>query len=80
MTAAWPTGEENALGDLKAELAGLYDLDRVRGRYYAVRLADGPGVLTAGTLDGLESAIRADLNRSAQARILQDQRQWNSAR
>ena len=57
---AWPTAGEIAIEELRRSLgAGLYDLGIADGMFCAFRWPDGP-LLTAVTIDGLESAIRAD--------------------
>jgi hypothetical protein len=62
--AAWPTPAEMALHDLAQRWAGYYDVGFAGGAFHAFLLTGGP-VFTASTLDGLESAIRADWSRQA---------------
>jgi hypothetical protein len=48
-----------ALDDLADRLSGFYDVGYTEGSYWAFRLIGGP-LISAGTLGGLDSAIRAD--------------------
>jgi hypothetical protein len=61
--AAWPTADEIALQELRETWEPIYDTGIADGKFCAFRWPDGP-LITADTLDGLESAIRADWARS----------------
>ena len=54
--------DEFVMDGLKEKWAGLYDLGSADGEYHAFRLIGGHP-LTASTLAGLDSAIRADFHR-----------------
>jgi hypothetical protein len=56
---AWLTPAEMALADLAETWGAYYDTGYAGGAFHAFRLTGGP-VITASTLDGLDSAIRAD--------------------
>lgn len=66
--SAWMTADgltvtsRKALNDLADDWASFYDLGYAAGEYHAFRLIGGP-LITARTLAGLDSAIRADWNR-----------------
>jgi hypothetical protein len=62
---AWPTPAEMALDDLAQRWGTLYDVGFAGGAFHAFLLAGGP-VITADTLAGLDSAIRADFSRRSQ--------------
>lgn len=55
-------GDKIALDDLGDRLSGFYDVGYAEGDYWAFRLIGGP-LLTAATLGGLDSSIRADWSR-----------------
>jgi hypothetical protein len=61
---AWPTADEVALAELQRKWSSAYDVGRADGAYHAYRLTGGP-VITASTLEGLDSAIRADFARGS---------------
>ena len=51
-----------ALDELADGLSWFYDIGYTHGEYHALRLLGGP-LMTADTLGGLDSAIRADWSR-----------------
>jgi hypothetical protein len=57
--APWPTAEEMALGSVRSAWEPLYDVGYADGVFCAFRRPDGP-LIRAATVDGLDSAIRAD--------------------
>jgi hypothetical protein len=61
--AVWPTAGEIALQDLRETWEPVYDIGYADGTLCAYRWPDGP-LLAAATVDGLDSAIRADWARS----------------
>ena len=69
---AWMTpdglsaADQMALDELAENWAGYYDLGHADGEFHAFRLIGGP-LITAGTLAGLESAVRADYARAFRA-------------
>jgi hypothetical protein len=68
--SAWATAgglsiaDQITLDDLADKWAFFYDVGYADGEFHALRLLGGP-LLTARTLGGLDSAIRADWMRSA---------------
>ena len=56
---AWTTNEALLLAQLREAWSGVYDVGYADGEYHAFRLIGGQP-LTADTIGGLESAIRAD--------------------
>jgi hypothetical protein len=58
--------DQIALDGLAGKWASAYDVGYGAGEYWAFRLIGGP-LLAAGTLGGLDSAIRADYVRGQQA-------------
>ena len=56
---AWPTADEIAMEELRETWEPIYDLGFADGAWCAFRWPDGP-LLTAATIEGLDSAIRAD--------------------
>jgi len=54
--------DQIALDALAEDLAGLYDVGFSNGEFHAFRLIGGP-LITADTLAGIDSAIRADWDR-----------------
>ena len=65
MTGGWAAADvldEFALAAVAGKWAGLYDVGFADGAFRAARLAAGP-LLTADTIAGLDSAIRADYAR-----------------
>jgi hypothetical protein len=60
---AWPTADEMAMEKLAGSWQPAYDVGFADGAYRAFRWPDGP-LITAATIDGLDSAIRADSARS----------------
>jgi hypothetical protein len=54
-----PASDQIALDALAGTWASAYDVFHADGTFFAYRLHQGP-LLDAGTLGGLESAIRAD--------------------
>jgi hypothetical protein len=64
---AWPTADEMALEELRRAWAPDYDVGIAEGAYRAYRWPDGP-LITAATIDGLESAIRGDFARTRDGR------------
>jgi hypothetical protein len=67
----WPTADETAdetaLEQLSEQWRGTYDVGRAAGAYHAYRWPDGP-LITAATLPGLDSAIRAHWARTGGGR------------
>jgi hypothetical protein len=64
LPASWPTAEQMALDGIRADWESLYDVGYADSAYHAFRWPDGP-LITATTLPGLDSAIRADFVREA---------------
>ena len=56
---AWPTADEMALGDLDAAWSAAYSVRYESGKYRAAYRYDDGAELTADTVAGLDSAIRA---------------------
>ena len=59
MTAAWPTAEDAALDELRSAWSAAYRIDADGGGYTARFYFTESPPLTAATLEGLESAVRA---------------------
>ena len=59
--------DEMALDKIRAAWGGLYDVGWADGAYHAVRVIGGP-LLTAETVDGLDSVSRANFTRWVGAR------------
>ena len=60
VTPAWPAADAAALDNIKDVWEGIYDAGYADGAYRAVRTLGGGPLLTASTIEGIESAIRAD--------------------
>ena len=57
--SAWPTADEMALGDLERVWSAVYTVRYEGGKYRAVYRYDDGTELTADTVAGLDSTIRA---------------------